>query len=139
MVTAESCGWACGRMRAMRDVLPVLAFLLILTACGSRQLEREAAARTGGHPAKGSGLILKYGCNACHLIPGAPEPRTPVGPPLAGLARRVYLAGAVANRPQNLILWIRDPQAVVRGTAMPNLGVTDQDGRDIAAYLYTLR
>jgi cytochrome c len=35
--------------------------------------------------------------------------------------------------------WIREPQSISPGTAMPSLGVTEQDGRDIAAYLYTLK
>jgi cytochrome c1 len=38
-----------------------------------------------------------------------------------------------------MIKWIREPQEVQPGTAMPELGVTEQDGKDIAAYLYTLQ
>ena len=43
------------------------------------------------------------------------------------------------NSPANLVRWIRDPQGVVPGNAMPNMGVSDAEARDIAAYLYTLR
>ena len=43
------------------------------------------------------------------------------------------------NTPQNLIRWIQNPPAVDPLTAMPNVGVTQADARDIAAYLYTLR
>jgi cytochrome c1 len=43
------------------------------------------------------------------------------------------------NTPPNLVRWIREPQAVVPGNAMPNMGVSEVDARDIAAYLYTLR
>ena len=50
-----------------------------------------------------------------------------------------YLAGKLPNQPENMIKWIREPQEVSPGTAMPQLGVTEQDGKDIAAYLYTLR
>ena len=32
-------------------------------------------------------------------------------------------------------LWLRETQAVKPGTAMPQLGVTERDARDIAAYL----
>jgi cytochrome c1 len=35
--------------------------------------------------------------------------------------------------------WIRDPPGVDAKTAMPRLGVTEPDARDIAAYLYTLK
>jgi cytochrome c len=38
-----------------------------------------------------------------------------------------------------MIAWIRDPRHLRSPTAMPTLGVTEQDGRDIAAYLYTLK
>jgi cytochrome c1 len=33
--------------------------------------------------------------------------------------------------------WIRDPQHVSPGTAMPDLHVGEQDARDITAFLYT--
>ena len=39
----------------------------------------------------------------------------------------------------NMIRWIQRPQDVDPKNVMPNMGVTDQDARDIAAYLYTLR
>ena len=120
-------------------MLLTLAVVVGLIGCGPSQVERNAAAMTGGHPQRGRAVILKYGCNACHLIPGVPEARGLVGPSLEGIASRVYLAGEVNNTPQNLIRWIRDPQGIEPRTAMPNMGVTEQDGRDIAAFLYTLR
>jgi cytochrome c2 len=62
-----------------------------------------------------------------------------VGPSLQGIGGRTYLAGKLPNEPANMIKWIRQPQEVSPGTAMPELGVTEQDGKDIAAYLYTLQ
>lgn len=94
---------------------------------------------TGGEPARGASAILHYGCGYCHTIPGIRDADGLVGPPLGGIARRVYVAGVLQNNPQNLIRWIRNPQAVDPLTAMPNLGVTEIDARHIAAYLYTLR
>ena len=43
------------------------------------------------------------------------------------------------NTPQNLVRWIRDPHEIEPRTAMPNLGLSDPEARDVAAYLYTLR
>jgi cytochrome c2 len=80
-----------------------------------------------------------YGCPTCHVIPGVRGATGKVGPPLTGVADRVYLAGRVANEPQNMIDWIRNPQKIDPQTAMPNTGVTERDARDIAAYLYTLK
>jgi cytochrome c1 len=52
---------------------------------------------------------------------------------------RVYIAGRVTNTAPNLVSWIRNPKATDDRTAMPNMGVTEKDARDIAAYLYTLK
>jgi cytochrome c1 len=38
-----------------------------------------------------------------------------------------------------MMQWIENPPAVDPKTVMPNLGVTEQDARDIAGYLYTLK
>jgi cytochrome c1 len=80
-----------------------------------------------------------YGCGSCHAIPGVRGADSGVGPPLAGFGRRRFIAGRVPNEPDELVRWILHPQGVKPGTAMPDLGVSDQHARDIAAYLYTLR
>jgi cytochrome c len=112
--------------------------LIALCGCGG-SVERQAAAMTGGEPARGKVLVRKYGCEACHTIPGVSGADGTIGPPLDGIARRSYLAGRLQNDPRNMIRWIREPQGISPGTVMPDMGVTEQDGRDIAAYLYTLR
>jgi cytochrome c1 len=73
------------------------------------------------------------------MIPGIKGADGLVGPPLILFARRTYVAGELPNTPDNLIRWIRDPPAVEPRTAMPALGLTEQQARDVAAYLYTLR
>lgn len=73
------------------------------------------------------------------LIPGVIGADALVGPPLNGIASRRYLAGVLPNTPDRMIEWLRNPKAVEPPTAMPDLDVTEQDARDIAAYLYTLR
>jgi cytochrome c2 len=62
-----------------------------------------------------------------------------VGPPLTNIANRMYLAGHIQNSPENMMKWIQHPRAHDEKTAMPEMGVTVGDSRDIAAYLYTLR
>jgi len=42
------------------------------------------------------------------------------------------------NTPGNLIHWLHYPQHAAPGNAMPSFHLSDQDARDIAAYLYTL-
>lgn len=88
---------------------------------------------------RGRAAISKYGCGACHVIPGVRGARGRVGPQLNDFASQVYVAGQVTNIPENLVAWIQNPDDISPGTAMPDLGVTEADARDIAAYLYTLR
>ncbi len=125
------------REKALRKAGLAAAFVVL---CGCRgDVERTAAAMTGGTPARGKEIIRRYGCEACHSIPGVAGARGQVGPPLDGIGSRAYLAGRLPNDPSNMMRWIRDPQGVEPGTAMPRMGVTEADARDIAAYLYTLR
>ncbi len=79
------------------------------------------------------------GCGSCHMIPGVANARGMVGPSLEHFAQRSFIAGEAPNTAQNLVKWIVDPQSIEPHTAMPNLGVTQAEARDIAAYLYRLR
>lgn len=117
-------------------VAAALAGLLTLAACGTPERDDPALEIPGGDPEAGRTAFLEYGCAACHAAPDVPSVREGVGEDLTDLADRLYLSGAVPNRPEELIRWIQHPQHVVPGTLMPDLGVTDQDARDIAAFLY---
>jgi len=94
---------------------------------------------TGGDAKRGAALIQRYGCGTCHTIPGITGADGVVGPPLAMLGRRIYIAGVLRNTPDNLTRWIRDPQKIVPGNAMPDMGITEPEARDLAAFLQTLR
>jgi cytochrome c len=109
--------------------------LLALAGCGSQ----PAFAMPDTDPGRGRQDIQSYGCGACHVIPGVTAARGMVGPPLTNWARRGVIAGHMANTPDNLVRWIENPPAVEKGTLMPDLGVSEGQARDIAAYLYTLR
>jgi cytochrome c2 len=94
----------------------------------------------GGDPARGQAILASgtHGCTACHAIPGIDTIKGVVGPPLAGLARRGSIAGQVPNRPGMLIAFLQNPPALVPETGMPDVGLTNEEARHIAAYLYTL-
>lgn len=92
----------------------------------------------GGDPGRGRVALRAHGCGGCHVIPGVPEARGAVGPSLAGLATRTHIAGRLTNSPLNLAAWIQSPRSIDPGTLMPELGVSDAQARDIAAYLYSL-
>jgi mono/diheme cytochrome c family protein len=102
---------------------------------------RKEAAPSRSQPDadRGKTALRQYACVACHDIPGITGPAARVGPPLGGIGSRQTLGGVLPNSPENLILWIRSPRKVAPLTAMPELGVTDRDARDMAAYLATLK
>jgi cytochrome c len=110
--------------------------LLGIAACGGEDAGSRTLAITGGDAVAGKAAIGKFGCGSCHVIPGVERARGLVGPPLIDFAWRAYIAGRAPNTPRNLEAWIRLPDSVEPGTAMPTLGVSEQEARDIAAYLY---
>jgi putative membrane protein len=130
MVTAKTIGAA---------LTPLVILGALLTGCnkGAALSKPEAARLTGGSPDHGATVIRNYGCGSCHTIPGIRGADALVGPPLAGIGGRSYIAGVLTNSPHNLTRWIQHPQEVDPLTAMPDLGVSESDARDIAAYLYT--
>jgi cytochrome c len=93
----------------------------------------------GAHPEAGPAAMRRYGCAACHAIPGVRGADALVGPPLAGFGRRRFIAGREPNEPETLVRWIQNPQAIKPETAMPKTGIPEQAARDVAGYLYTLR
>ena len=123
----------------MKAFIFSLLAIACLTACKpSGASERWASEATGGNPEHGKKAIGKYGCAACHTIDGISS-EAMVGPPLTRMASRSYLAGSMQNNAANLIHFIQHPRAVHNDTAMPEIGLTDEEARDIAAYLYTYK
>lgn len=98
-----------------------------------------AAQVPGGVADRGAVVMDEFGCAGCHTIPGVDGASAMVGPPLTSWSRRSYIAGNLPNTPENLIRWVMDPHAVEPGTAMPDVGLEEQQARDVAAYLYTLK
>ena len=92
--------------------------------------ESRSSVEAGRH------LILSYGCGTCHSIPGIPGADGTVGPSLDHFYEQMTIAGQLPNTQENLIKWIQNPQKVIPGDAMPNMGVTADQAKYIAAYLY---
>ena len=129
------------------DIWAVVAFLRRLpgyTPAAYQALEvaepRPRPAPPGAPDAeRGKQALTQYACISCHAIPGIVGPDAPVGPPLEGIGSRAFLAGGLPNTFENMVRWLRAPQAVNPRSAMPDLGVTEAHARDMAAYLATLK
>lgn len=95
-----------------------------------------AKTMTGGDTERAPEIFRRYGCSGCHTIPGIPGADGQTGAPLTGLSKRVYIAGVLENNSDNLVAWIVSPRSFSPQTAMPSTGVSQQEAKDLAAYLY---
>lgn len=124
---------------ALMFIALVAASLSFVTANITRHNHTQAdvaKTMTGGDPKRAPEIFRRYGCSGCHTIPGIPGADGQVGTPLTGIAKRVFIAGALENRSDNLVAWIVSPRRFSPQTAMPATGISQQEAKDLAAYLY---
>jgi cytochrome c2 len=114
--------------------------ILLLACLATAGCDLMQAAELSDDAAKGRAIVVSgvYGCAACHAFPDIAMPSGVAGPPLEGIARRGLIAGQLPNKPEVLIAFLLDPASLVPDTGMPNVGMTLEEARQIADYLYTL-
>jgi cytochrome c oxidase subunit 2 len=87
---------------------------------------------------KGIGVFVQKNCVNCHSIAGLMTTGR-VAPDLTHVASRETLAaGTIPNTPGDLSRWLKDPQAI-KDCNMPDLGLSDDQVRDLVAYLGGLK
>ena len=116
----------------------VVAFLVLLPLSACRS-DKPSTPQVAGDAAKGKLLLARFQCGSCHGIPGVEGAAGTAGPPLTDIGSRSYLAGHLPNDPEVMVRWIVNPRALLPGTTMPAMGVSPDDARHMAAYLYTLK
>lgn len=141
-LTRQASNWPRPRFPAVTIPSPTAPKFLLI--CSSGVLLLGACARTAGDSGKGDAdtgaiEITRDACGSCHVIPGIEESQGRVGPSLSHFGNRQMIAGRLANTQANLQRWLKSPQSIAPGTAMPDQGLTDRQARDIAAYLERLR
>lgn len=125
-------------MNRLRILLFIVTTLLVACDIEPRPMGRTTPAVVGGEPEQAPVLLYSYGCTSCHQIPRTVALHGNTGPSLDGWSQRRIIAGTVPNRPEELVTFIMDPQSVRPGSAMPDLGVSEEDARHIAAFLFML-
>lgn len=118
----------------------LLAAALALPLAGCLLHEGAANPRppVPGDVERGRRLTAQYQCGSCHSIPEVPAAQGGIGPTLEAFGKRAYIAGQLPNRPATLAFWIAEPAALIPGTAMPDMGASEEDARDMAAFLMSL-
>lgn len=126
-------------VRPRSGAVRLLCACALALMCGCDRVQPATPVVAGGDVARGRLLLAQYQCGSCHRIPGVDAARGTTGPALDAYGRRSYVAGVLPNYPDALVRWIVDPPAVKPGTAMPAMGVSAEDARHMAAYLYTIK
>ena len=99
----------------------------------SRPAHASAAVSEGQH------IFETTACINCHAVTGTVADGR-FGPDLTHLMSRETIAsGAAPNTPENLRLWIQNPEAIKPGSKMPAMGLSDHELDAVTAYLATLR
>lgn len=79
---------------------------------------------------QGRNLLSRYGCVHCHTVKlpdGSVMKATDDPPPLSHIADKTTREWIYA--------WLKDPQAYAATATMPNFKLTDEDARDMSAFL----
>lgn len=118
----------------------VLARSAVLGAClvACKPPPEESQFMPLADAARGKEVIQRVGCASCHTISGIRWPQGQAGPRLQGFDERALIAGRVPNRPDLLAKFVRNAPELVPGTTMPSMPMSEQESRDVAAYLYEI-
>jgi cytochrome c oxidase subunit 2 len=101
--------------------------------------EQRRPAFASDAASRGQRIFETTACINCHTVSGTVADGR-FGPDLTHLmSRDTIAAGAAPNTPQNLRLWIRNPEAIKPGSLMPAMELNDQDLDALTTYLETLR
>jgi mono/diheme cytochrome c family protein len=121
------------RARERAEINSVAYFLL----ARSKPLAGVRRPSGPGNAQMGRQLTGSIGCVACHTIPGI-EPqagkeefKATFGPDLGAIGSKVSY--------EWLYAWVLDPEHYFEETRMPSLRLTEEEARDVATFLSTLR
>jgi cytochrome c oxidase subunit 2 len=101
--------------------------------------EEKRPALVNGSAEQGRQVFETTACVNCHAILGTVADGR-FGPDLTHLMNRDTIAsGAAPNTPEQLKLWIQNPDAIKPGSLMPAMKLSEKDLDALTAYLETLR
>ena len=101
--------------------------------------EQRKPAVVSDAASQGKRVFETTACTNCHTVAGTTA-KGRFGPDLTHLmSRDTIAAGAASNTPENLRLWIRNPEAIKPGSLMPAMQLNEQQLDTVTSYLETLR
>jgi mono/diheme cytochrome c family protein len=145
-------GWIEGFLLDPRDLRPSLTMTMprlaitkeeardIATYLAPDDAPEEGDALAGASLENGRELVVKNGCVSCHAFTGAP----PLPDARAANVKETNEIFALAPdlrfarerlRPAKLVAWLLDPKSLLPDARMPKFTITNEQARDIAAYV----
>ncbi|MDA0986372.1 MAG: c-type cytochrome [Bacteroidetes bacterium] len=91
----------------------------------------------GGSVEKGKITFSQVGCKACHVIGDDIKVREARGTQYDIAPELTHVAGKLS--PDFIFDWIKNPRHYNPESKMPNLRLSDQEARDVVAYLQTMK
>lgn len=122
----------------MKEIKAKTRWLCVISLTIFMVVVNGSCADMGEEAEQGVQALADYGCRSCHTIPGVQLANGIVGPPLDFWGSRSYISGTLVNNPDNLAIWLMNPQSIDPATVMPQMGVSEADAHNIGSYLYTL-
>ncbi|HMA35212.1 MAG TPA: cytochrome c oxidase subunit II [Chloroflexia bacterium] len=134
-----ACAEYCGTQHAWMLIRAVAQAPADFDAWLRQQGAPAAAVPAGAAAQHGAQIFAQRTCISCHAIAGTAA-RAVVGPNLTHFAsRQILAAGVLENNAANVTRWLRNPQSVKPGNLMPNVRLSDDELRDLTAYMESLR
>jgi cytochrome c oxidase subunit 2 len=100
--------------------------------------QRAEPVEPTGLAAEGKALYARSACVGCHTIRGVSTGI--IGPDLTHFGSRALFGAALwPTTPEHVVDWLKDPPALKPGAKMPNLNLSDDEARALAAYLVGLK
>ena len=128
------CAQYCGTQHAK-----MLLRVFVDTPEGFEEWVRLQKQPPGEAQSAGRRVFEATACVNCHAV-GGTAAKGVFGPDLTHLmSRQTIASGAAENNPENLRLWIQNPDAIKPGSRMPAMKLSDTDLDAVVSYLQTLR
>lgn len=131
------CGEFCGAQHAHMGFRVVVDSPQAFSDWTRNQLAPAAQPTTDQQIA--GGQAFQQSCAGCHSVRGTPA-QGKRGPDLTHVGSRGAIAAELMeNNPENLAIWLTDPQAAKHGNLMPKLVLDQQTIQKLVAYLTNLK
>jgi cytochrome c oxidase subunit 2 len=133
-----TCSEFCGAQHAQMHFL-VIAEPATEFEVWQKQQEKPAVRLLTAASRKGEKLFRQMTCVNCHTVNGT-DAKGQAAPDLTHFASRQTLGAVIlANTPENLSLWLKNPQEIKPAILMPNLKLTDAQVGHLTDYLESLQ